>query len=691
MSTDQIHDFDVRLLIASKTNPRTTFDPAYIDELGKSIARHKMVQQPILCRPLPADRMEETAHLKPRPTHEIVFGECRWRGSVQNNMPTIRAMVRPLNNAEVLELQLVENLRRKDLSELEEAEGYQRLMTETNINADAVGKMFEKSRAYVYARLKLLDLGSEGRAALRSKKIEASTALLIARIPDSKLQATALKDVLSGEYDYQEGANRSLSYRSAQRMVQTKYMLKLSDAVFDTTCPTLLKVAGTCTTCPKRTGYEPELFSDVKSADVCIDPPCFHKKEEAHTALQVAAAQAKGQTVISGREAAELRGNGYADKLKGYRRLDSVEDSPSDAPLRKLIGKQMQAEGIKPVLIENPRKPGDMLECLTNEVVLRLLKAVQVQAAYNDKPATKEVQKLVDDKKTKAEAKAKEQYEQAWRNELLANAWSDLNHDAAEHGLVPQFTKDVHRYLVVRAANSLSTPHAESICKLLDLGKVSPIRAVADFARETPHPELLQLLIIMVEASSAYEHAYNGRTANEGLLLVAGIVFGVQLDSVVKEIKAETKAKIWPKVEKPAGKNAPAAQAKHAPGEGSKTGTKTTRGPVRKPKASAEEAMSGIAQAMQDADRATTASPEAQQGEQGQGQLGVGFAVGQVVKVTTDSNKFGARLTMHKWLGKRGTITGRTGQAWDVTFKGRSGGVAAFDADEISLVEGAAV
>ena len=700
-----IQDFDLDTIIASRTNPRSVFDPVYLQEVAATIKALGRVQQAIVLRPLPASRMEETAHLKPRPTHEIVFGECRFRASKLAGMRTIKGTSRDISDADVLLIQLIENMKRKDLSPLEEGAGFRRLMDETGKTAEEVGKSVQRSRAYVYGRTKLLDLGTETRAALREGKIEPSTALLVARIPSSQLQSKALKQILEGEYDYQEARNRPLSHRRAQELLQREYMVQLSKAVFDIKSVDLVPAAGACGVCPKRTGANPDLYEEVKSADVCTDPICFHKKEAAHSAALVKAAAAKGQTVIAGKEAQELRTNSYQEKLKGYRRLDSAEDSPTDQPLRKIIGAQMKVDGIKAILIEDPRRVGEFLECLPNETVLKLLKTVEAQAAAASQASAGEkapkvsagVQKLVDEKKAKAETKAKEQFEKEWRQELVHSSWKDLQPSSKDKNEVGScFTLNVHRYLVLRAAKSLSGEDASAIAKLLDLGKVALGSAVVEFAKETARPDLLHLLIIAQEASGPNEHSYD-RVANEGMLLVADLAYGKTRDQVIDEIKAEVKAKIWPKVSKKAlSKTPPLAQPEHAGGEIAK-GTKPTakKAPAARAKLSAEEAISGIAAAMQGVERSASApkgavAPTEATKAKTQGQLALGFAIGQTVQVTSDSSKFGARLAMHKWCGKKGTITAKAGKAWDVTFKGRSGGICSFDEDEISLVEGVA-
>ena len=254
---DHFDHLPLAVLVTSPTNPRKHFDPVKLQELAESI-RATGVHQPILARPLPGSRLQETfehirladGSLKPLPTHEIVSGERRFRACRIAGLATVPAMVRALTDEQVLEIQIIENLQRDDLTELEEAEGYEALMQHSGLNAEAVGAKIGKSRSYVYGRLKLLELGPDGREALRQGRIDASHALLIARIPDTKLQAQAVKDIAADA----SGETPARSYRASKRLVRSHYMLKLSDAPFDIHDASLVPASGSCSTCSKRTG-----------------------------------------------------------------------------------------------------------------------------------------------------------------------------------------------------------------------------------------------------------------------------------------------------------------------------------------------------------------------------------------------------------------------------------------------------
>ncbi len=614
---------DLQLIEESLTNPRRTFNQQKLAELAETIKQRGVVQ-PVLLRPLPGTRMAETFGFRrqgaPLPVYELVSGARRLRASHIAGCKNIPAMIRALTDREAREIQHIENIQREDVDKLEEAESFRSLLDDFGMTADAIGDKIGQSRSYVYAALKILDLCQVGRQALRDGKLDFSKALQVARIPNESQQLKAIKDLTETDYEGEPriGARRAAAY------IREHYMLALDKAPFSRTDADLLPGAGACTDCPKRTGANPELFADVKSADVCTDAPCYHKKEEAHAHQMAEQARAKGQTVIESKESAELvvlGGYGPTPKLKGYRRLDFADDSPTDQPLRKIIGKQMKAEGIEPVLIENPRKKGDMLACLPNEVALRLLKAVEAQAtAPESKNVSKEVREMADAKKAKAEERAAAQYEQAWRDALLARTWSEIDSGDFEF-----FTQDVHRYLLKQEAARLSTEQAERIAARLDLGKVGAHSAVIDYANTTPTPQLMHLLIIMERTCRTEDRGYLDRPANEGLMLVARVAHLDRLPVVINEVQADAKAKylhepVKPAAPKTASTPNPAAQATTTRAGDKATGAKAKTLPAAQarataPKTSKAEATAQIAAALAEAEGGQIQAPAAQGNE----------------------------------------------------------------------------
>lgn len=134
--TNQFATLPLTALVSSPTNPRKTFNQDKLQELANSITSSGGVHQPILVRQLPAQRLLDTAFMKPRPEYEIVAGERRYRASIMAKMDTIPALIRELTDDQVLEIQIIENLQRDDLTDLEAAEGYQALMDHNKLTAE---------------------------------------------------------------------------------------------------------------------------------------------------------------------------------------------------------------------------------------------------------------------------------------------------------------------------------------------------------------------------------------------------------------------------------------------------------------------------------------------------------------------------------------------------------------------------
>lgn len=325
-------DLALDAIVASKTNPRKRFDAAELAELTASVKAHGVLQ-PILVRAT----SDTPSALRP---YEIVAGERRYRAAKAAGLVSIPAIARGLSDVQVLEIQCIENLQRADLHPLEEAEGYEKLLKCKTpdgkpYNADLIADKLGKSRAYVFARLKLLALDEKARQAFYDDKLNVSTALLLARIPTRPLQLEALKEIIQPQW----GRGEPLSYREAAKHVHEKYTLRLADAPFAPRDDKLLASAGACTTCPKRTGNQPELFADIKSADVCTDPACFDAKKAAHVIRLRGAAEERGQKVISGKEAKKIAPHGHVID-DDYIELDERNHHDSKSRTnRDLLGK----------------------------------------------------------------------------------------------------------------------------------------------------------------------------------------------------------------------------------------------------------------------------------------------------------------------------------------------------------------
>lgn len=158
-------------LFPSPLQPRRVFDQKKIDELAASI-KDKGVLQPLLVR------MVGTGY-------EIIAGERRWRASQLAQAHQVPVIIRDLDDTEVLEVALVENLQRADLTSLEEAEGYQRLLEEFGHTQEMLAALIGKSRAHIANMIRLLALPDAVKALLDDGSLSVGHARALLGIKDA--------------------------------------------------------------------------------------------------------------------------------------------------------------------------------------------------------------------------------------------------------------------------------------------------------------------------------------------------------------------------------------------------------------------------------------------------------------------------------------------------------------------------
>lgn len=572
----------VHSIAPSLTNPRKHFDAAKLQELADSIAASG-VHQPILLRPLPAARLEDTlrearAQKRPAPEYELVAGERRWRACQLAGVAEIPAMIRPMTDAQALEAQVIENLQREDVTELEEAEGYQILMETVGINADEVGQRIGKSRSYVYGRLKILNLCEAGRQALREGKLDFSCGLYIARIPNEQLQLKALEWATDPDY-YGERP----SARAVQQHVRHNFMLQLAHAKWDAADASLCPAAGACTDCIHRTGANPDLFADVDSADVCTNPPCYHAKDEAHKAQVRERALASGCDVITGREAKSLIPTPYTGSIEGHVRLDVASDSPvKGKPLRAVVGTIMEQAGIKPTLVENPHTK-ELVAVVRKEQAAELLK--MAGKAEAETKLREEQAADAEAAKRQAERDARIRYEQMWRTAVAAQTI----HNLCESTTTATADALAERSVAQHVLRNLSKDEASKLAAILQLGKVAPHDALQDYAEESGFPILVAAAVLILRDSGYHPWMHEYQPENRANALLLDMATACKVD--VEAIKAKTQATLRAEAEakkaaaSPDKSEAPKANTPLNPASHTKKGAgkgkaKNTKGPA---------------------------------------------------------------------------------------------------------------
>jgi ParB family chromosome partitioning protein len=172
-------------LRAGPYQPRTTFDD--LDALVDSIRQFGLLQ-PILVRPVAGDPNG----------YEIVAGERRWRAAQQAQLHDVPVVVRPFDNLEALQIALIENLQRTDLSAIDEARGYERLRAEFNQTQEDIAEKVGKSRPHVANTLRLLDLPADVQDLVRHGKLSAGQGRTLLGFADPAAMAErAVKEKLT--------------------------------------------------------------------------------------------------------------------------------------------------------------------------------------------------------------------------------------------------------------------------------------------------------------------------------------------------------------------------------------------------------------------------------------------------------------------------------------------------------------
>ena len=183
-------------IIPNKYQPRKNFDKNSLEELTASI-RERGIIQPIIVRE------SEDSNNK----YELIAGERRWQAAQNAGLHEVPAVILNIDNLKSLEFAIVENVQRKDLNPIEEAEGYQRLINEFNYDQEKVAKFIGKSRAYISNCIRLLSLPVKVIEQILNDKISPGHAKILVGLNNSELLAEKI-------------IKKKLSVRQAEALVR---------------------------------------------------------------------------------------------------------------------------------------------------------------------------------------------------------------------------------------------------------------------------------------------------------------------------------------------------------------------------------------------------------------------------------------------------------------------------------------
>ena len=319
----------IERIYPSPTNPRKHFKPDAQAELEGSMRAKGFTLSTLLVRPSPdtffLDTVTEGQFFVMRRTpagiessvemlptldqaeallkklsdrYELVAGERRWRAAQAVGIGEAPCIIALLSDTEVIEIQLIENLQREDLSAMETAMGFRQLLDLRDgagaplFSKQALHERTGKSVDMIDRHLRLCVLASDPGLKDFLKAFEAGTvgirhAMVVVSVPDHAGRAKLAKEILAPQHD-----EAPLSVRKAELLKQRDYLADLRGAPFDikdaTIIPAILvdgeRVGGLdCVSCPNRLGNNPALMAGELrgNAEMCMLPSCLAKKREA--------------------------------------------------------------------------------------------------------------------------------------------------------------------------------------------------------------------------------------------------------------------------------------------------------------------------------------------------------------------------------------------------------------------------
>ncbi|HHW7841924.1 TPA: ParB/RepB/Spo0J family partition protein [Staphylococcus aureus] len=183
---EQIKQIDISDIKPNPYQPRKTFDENHLNDLADSIKQYGILQ-PIVLR-------------KTVQGYYIVVGERRFRASKIAGLKYVSAIIKDLTDEDMMELAVIENLQREDLNAIEEAESYQRLMTDLKITQQEVAKRLSKSRPYIANMLRLLHLPKKIADMVKDGRLTSAHGRTLLAIKDEKQMLRLAKRVVKEKW-----------------------------------------------------------------------------------------------------------------------------------------------------------------------------------------------------------------------------------------------------------------------------------------------------------------------------------------------------------------------------------------------------------------------------------------------------------------------------------------------------------
>lgn len=309
----------------SKTNPRKSFDAESIKDLSESMKANGLIQ-PITLR-MDADGFE------------IVAGERRFRAAQLLKWERIPAIVREVSDEKMLEIQILENLQREDVSPIDESIAFKSLLK--NESLEWLCAKIHKSKKYVSDRLKLRDLKVTAQVLVELGKLPLGYAIVISKL-ENNMQVKVLNRLFT-MIDFEDSERNSEA--DFQEAIPTMGLSALKDYIDDSFIDLSrvpfrldideLNMRMACIDCPKRTCNQQLLFADITEEDKCTDRICFDEKIKRHLDMSIQKAKDQYGKVLMGASDA-MSSSGI---VVGGKRAEHISDKPGKGLVPVVVNK----------------------------------------------------------------------------------------------------------------------------------------------------------------------------------------------------------------------------------------------------------------------------------------------------------------------------------------------------------------
>ena len=504
-ATTEYRNVPLNALEESRTNPRRVFDEAALKELAESI-RSQGILSPLLVRPIADHRFE------------IVAGARRYRAALLAEAETVPVRIVPLTDAQALEAQLIENLQRRDVHPLEEAQGFRALLMleEPKYSIEQIAAKTGKSPAYCLQRVKLTELAAAVTEAFAKDEIGIGHALLLAKLQPAE-QEQALAACFRSDWNGNQSKARRilLPVRHLKEWIEQNILLILKDAPFSKSDTTLNPAAGSCDDCPKRTGANALLFADI-AQDACTDPACYQSKLDGFVEQSIVAKPKLIQ--ISSAYNAATDGSAALPRNK-Y--VEIHTEKPTNQKQRDWPEYKTCKYTTEAIVTEGTEKGELRTICANPECA--------IHHARKQKPAT--------DTAFKAEQ------EKRRREEAIAQATGLRVLKATSDAVPVRLMKRDLLFVTERLAAALDERRLAVVFRLHGIGKASgtgdaPAKVLASFLRKADESTIGRVLVAITVLQSAHSPNESAKALRE-----AAEFYKVDVAAITSKVKQEFAAK----------------------------------------------------------------------------------------------------------------------------------------------------